>query len=407
MKPRTIPLEDAFSFQEGPGVRKWQFTTSGIKLLNVGNILTTGELDLEKTDRCLSREEVEKRYKHFLVDEGDLVIASSGISFDDDGLLRTRGAFVHRSHLPLCLNTSTIRFKPKGNSDLRFLRYWLDSYEFRYQITRLVTGSAQQNFGPSHLENLHLTLPDPTEQRRIAGELERADGLRRTRRYALELADTFLPAAFLQLFGATGNEFPISKVEDLLADKRNAIRTGPFGSQLLHSEFTDSGIAVLGIDNAVNNSFEWSQRRFITPEKYEQLKRYTVFPGDVIITIMGTCGRCAIVPDDIPTAINTKHLCCITLDQSRCSPVFLQGAFLYHPFIRRQLSMKTKGSIMEGLNMGIIQELRIPLPPPALQMRFAELVARHERLRAVQRESLRQAEHLFYSSLHQAFTPYC
>lgn len=253
------------------------------------------------------------------------------------------------------------------------------------------------------LGELKFPLCDLSEQQRIAGELERADRLRRTRRYALELADTFLPAAFLQLFGATGNEFPISTVEDLLAVKRNAIRTGPFGSQLLHSEFTDSGIAVLGIDNAVNNSFEWSQRRYITLEKYEQLKRYTVFPGDVIITLMGTCGRCAIVPDDIPTAINTKHLCCITLDQSRCLPVFLQGAFLYHPFVRRQLSMKTKGSIMEGLNMGIIQELRIPLPPPNLQTRFAELVERHERLRSVQRESLRQAEHLFHSLLHEAF----
>lgn len=95
---QSFRLPDVVWFQEGPGVRKWQFTSSGIKLLNVGNILLSGELDLSKTERHLSKEEVEIRYKHFLVDDGDLVIASSGISFDEDRLLRTRGAFVQRSH---------------------------------------------------------------------------------------------------------------------------------------------------------------------------------------------------------------------------------------------------------------------------------------------------------------------
>jgi len=108
---KPLPLSEAYWFQEGPGVRKWQFTDSGIKLLNVGNIEKDGRLNLEKTDRHLSKEEVAQKYSHFLVDKGDLVIASSGISFDDDGLLRTRGAFVENHQLPLCLNTSTIRFK--------------------------------------------------------------------------------------------------------------------------------------------------------------------------------------------------------------------------------------------------------------------------------------------------------
>src|SRR5260370_37059949 len=104
-----MPLNEAYWFQEGPGVRKWQFTTSGIKLLNVANITKLGELDLSRTDRYLSVEEVDNKYSHFLVEPGDLVIASSGISFDSDGLLRTRCAFVRKRHLPLCLKTSTIR----------------------------------------------------------------------------------------------------------------------------------------------------------------------------------------------------------------------------------------------------------------------------------------------------------
>ena len=53
-KWKTTPLSDAFWFQEGPGVRNWQFTASGIKLLNVANIERIGTLNLEKTNRHLA-----------------------------------------------------------------------------------------------------------------------------------------------------------------------------------------------------------------------------------------------------------------------------------------------------------------------------------------------------------------
>ena len=135
MNISKVSLDEVFWFQEGPGVRNWQFQKEGIKLLNVANIEKNGQLNLGKTDRYLAPDEANGKYAHFLLDEGDLVIASSGISFDTDGMLRTRGAFVEREHLPLCLNTSTIRFKPKdGRSDLKFLRHWLDGSEFRGQI---------------------------------------------------------------------------------------------------------------------------------------------------------------------------------------------------------------------------------------------------------------------------------
>ncbi len=280
MKTRKVQIDDAFWFQEGPGVRKWQFTNTGIKLLNVGNILPTGELDLSKTDRCLSREEAEKRYKHFFVDEGDLVIASSGISFDDDGLLRTRGAFVRCSHLPLCLNTSTIRFKAKDDADLRYFRFWLDSHEFRSQITRLVTGSAQQNFGPSHLENIQITLPDLSEQRQIAAQLDQADRLRRTRRYALQLTDTFLPAAFLELFGDP-EKGPGERIE--LQDIAEILTGYPF----LSDKYVKTGekVRLCRGTNVLPNRIDWSDLAEWPRSEVRHLSDFVMTSGDIVIAM--------------------------------------------------------------------------------------------------------------------------
>lgn len=197
----SMRLEDAYWFQEGPGIRKWQFTDTGVKLLNVGNIERDGSINLEKTSRHISVGEAAGRYSHFLADEGDLVIASSGISFDTDGLLRTRGAFIEPAHLPLCMNTSTIRFKAvPGVSTLRYLQAWLSSTEFRTQITRLVTGSAQQNFGPTHLKQVLINLPEMPAQMRFARLAEYVAKQRTKTQHALGNVDALLASLQARAF---------------------------------------------------------------------------------------------------------------------------------------------------------------------------------------------------------------
>jgi restriction endonuclease S subunit len=248
----SVPLTEAFWFQEGPGVRNWQFTTSGIKLLNVANIEKGGTLNLEKTDRHLDESEVAKKYSHFLVDAGDLVIASSGISFDDDGLLRTRGAFVRKEHLPLCLNTSTIRFKAiEGLSDLRFLRLWLNSREFRSQITKFVTGTAQQNFGPSHLKATKIVLPPLAEQQRIAEVLDRAEALRTKRRAAIAQLDSLAQSLFLDLFGD-----PVANPKGWPTSKLHALLTIPLRNGLSPSSTGKTSAKVLTLSAITGKGFD-------------------------------------------------------------------------------------------------------------------------------------------------------
>ena len=261
-----------------------------------------------------------------------------------------------------------------------------------------------KHLSAKQIKDISIPLPPVEEQRRIAAILDQAETLRTQRRTALALLDSLTQSLFLDMFGA-GESYgwPVTSIGEIVDEENGGIRTGPFGSQLLHSEFVDEGVAVLGIDNAVNNEFRWDERRYITHAKYEDLKRYTVRPGDVLITIMGTCGRCAVVPDDIPLAINTKHLCCISVDRRRVVPDYLHAYFLRHPTARKYLEQTAKGAIMSGLNMGIIKAMPIALPPLPLQQTFATRITSIEALKATHRRALAALDALFASLQQRAF----
>ena len=351
----------------------------------------------------------------------------SGKHFSEDGGYPAYGAGGHNGNLPsyefdepaIVLSAIGARcgkcFQPSGRwsslantsvffpdaklADVRFLWYQLNDESSWHR-----SGTAQPYIKPSDIKARKVYLPPLAEQKRIAEMLDATDALRAKRREALVQLDALLQSTFLDMFGdPVKSGWTMVTVEAVASSQNGAIRTGPFGSQLLHSEFVDEGIRVLGIDNAVANEFREGEPRFITAQKYEQLRRYTVRPRDVLITIMGTCGRCAVVPDDICTAINTKHLCCITLDRGRCLPEFMHAYFLGHPIARRYLERSAKGAIMSGLNMRIIKSLPIPAAPLDLQHRFAAIVQSVERQKANQRAHLAELDTLFASLQSRAF----
>lgn len=283
------------------------------------------------------------------------------------------------------------------HAEPRYVAFVLRSQTFLGYATTLSNRANIPKINRDQLMGFRMVLPPLDEQRRIATILDHADAIRAKRRRILGHLDTLTQSIFLGTFGALDANATVADVAEL-------IRTGPFGSQLLHGEFVDEGIAVLGLDNVVSNEFRWAGRRYITNEKYEQLKRYTVRSGDVLISIMGTVGRCVVVPDDIPTAINTKHICAISADLDRVDPRYLRAAFLYHPASRAHLRRQTKGAIMDGLNMGIVKAMPMPLPTLSAQREFGRQAEQVNAHRAVVQRALETDDEFFDSLQSRAFS---
>lgn len=398
----SLPLPEAFWFQEGPGVRNWQFTTSGIKLLNVANIEKDGTLNLRKTERYLKESEVAKKYSHFLVDADDLVIASSGISFDDDGLLRTRGAFVREEHLPLCLNTSTIRFKAiDGVSDLRFLRLWLNSREFRSQITKLVTGTAQQNFGPSHLKATRIALPSLAEQQWIAEVLDRAEALRVKRRTALAELESLTHSIFLDLFGdPLTNPKGWRKIK--LGEMVKRITKGE-SPKWQGFEYQDNGALFVTSENVRLGAIDLSVPKFIPLEFNRKLSRSELKPGDLLVNLVGaSIGRSCVFPGYHAPANINQAVAVVTINPSRLDGAFLAGLLASERGQSLLLNNRVEGA-RANISLTDLRELDLPVPPIQLQREFARRVRAVENLKTTQRASLAEMDALFATLQHRAF----
>lgn len=287
----------------------------------------------------------------------------------------------------------------------QFLLYFLKSSMGLQHISHRCVGAVRFMLRFGDLEQIELPLPPLPEQERIVRILDEAQAMRRLRRQADERCGTLIASLYSRVFLQSKQRqlWRVESIGDLAEQRDGAIRTGPFGSQLLHSEFTETGIPVLGIENVVTNEFRWAAPRCIPDAKYRRFERFRVFPGDVLVTIMGTVGRSCVASDDLPLCMSTKHLCVITPDANKIHPRFLWAALLFDPGVRQQTGAVGGGAIMEGWNSTIIRQLKIFIPPIAIQHAFAAGVADIRQLEAEQARSRQRLDDLSQSLLHQAF----
>lgn len=371
----SVPISDVAEINPRPP--KWKAADRARRVAFVPMAAVSEEGCLRQAE---TRElgQVAKGYTYF--EQGDVLFAKITPCMEN-------GKAALLTCLPERIGFGSTEFhvlRPGPKIDAQYLFHMVWNPAIRFAAARNMTGTAGQKRVPStFFERYQIPLPSLVEQRRIATILDKADTIRRKRQQSIQLADEFLRSVFLEMFGGAKGVaagWPTQSIDALLAKRPGAIRTGPFGSQLKHSEFVDKGVPVLGIDNVVTNRFRWTTPRCLPVERFDEFGRFTVFPRDLIVTIMGTTGRACVAPADLPACMSTKHLCVVSLDEDLATPWYVWGCLLFDERVRAQARTAGGGAIMEGWNMGVVRNLVIRVPPREIQARFELLVERKESL---------------------------
>ncbi|PHM10224.1 restriction endonuclease subunit S [Nostoc sp. 'Peltigera malacea cyanobiont' DB3992] len=181
---------------------------------------------------------------------------------------------------------------------------------------------------------------------------------------------------------------------------------GPFGGSLKKSCFKTSGYAVYEQQHAIYDQFE-DIRYFIDESKYREMKRFELFPGDLIMSCSGTMGKVAIVPDGIPKGIINQAL--LKLSPRKDIIAEFLKYWMNSPNFQNELLKLSLGVAIKNVaSVKVLKEIQINLPPLPEQRRIVAILDEAfegiDRAIANTEKNLANSRELFESYLNAIFT---
>jgi restriction endonuclease S subunit len=283
----------------------------------------------------------------------------------------------------------------------QYLLYFLKSEIGRRHILHRCVGAVRFMLRFHDLEQIELVMPPISEQERLVGILDEAVRMRDLRNEADARSMALIPSLFAEMFSSTE---PVEKrrlgdvcefITKGTTPEASAIRDSSDGRDIpflkvLH--ITDDG----SIDFAKAPSF-------VSRELHKGLlRRSRVFPGDVLMNIVGPpLGRIALVPNDFEEW-NVNQAIAIFRPKSAMLPIYLLHA-LRSPALLPSIIEKAAGVRQLNLSLEQCRDIEVAIPPLPKQNEFASYVNEFGELQKKQTSSGRSLDGVLQSLLYQAF----
>lgn len=262
----------------------------------------------------------------------------------------------------------------------------LSSNWYKRFINTYVAGGngAIGNLSKSDLESQTVMIPSEHEQAEIGQWYDNINQLITLHQRKLEKLKLTKKALLQKLFPKNGSNIPELRFKGFtdgweqrkfldLLDAQNGIRRGPFGSSLKKDSFVKkSDYVVYEQQNAIYDNYE--TRYFISKEKYNELIRFNIQPGDFIMSGAGTIGKISMVPDGIKKGVFNQALIRFKVNKDSINPLYFLK-FMQSDMMQKQLTQANPGSAMTNLvPMDELKKWDVTIPSLKEQNRISTFI---------------------------------
>ncbi|GAA4888514.1 restriction endonuclease subunit S [Ferrimonas pelagia] len=246
---------------------------------------------------------------------------------------------------------------------------------------RNAVGGAQPNISQGMIKDTEIPLPPLAEQKRIAAILDKADGIRRKRQQAIQLADDFLRSVFLDLFGdpvTNPKGWEVKPLRELVSQK---LQNGAYYPKGMYS---DSGTEMVHMGDAFYDYVQRGSLKRVDASPADQ-EKYRLTAGDLLISRRSLNYEGAAKPSLIPQSdeplLFESSLIRVTPCFKQLSLKFLY-AYLAHPQVKtHKVRPFVTGATIKGISQKNLESVEVYVPPVEKQNEFVAIFERIEQLK--------------------------
>jgi len=303
---------------------------------------------------------------------------------------------VHYSEKPCWpIDTTYYIDEFKKPTDISWFYYLLRELE----LTKLNKSAAVPGLNRNDAYEIEISFPPLPEQKRIAAILEKADRLRRLRRYARKLSDSFLQSVFLEMFGD-----PVRNPKGWKTVRiGDVVSVSQYGtSQRSNNEMI--GYPIIGMGNITENGRLDLRSIAYVDLSLGEFHKLRLEKGDVIFNRTNSTelvGKTALWNLNMDAVI-ASYLVKLRLKED-IMPIYFVG-LVNTPSYKQLFQLRCRKAVgQSNISPTLLKEFNIPLPPLSEQKKYESVAVLFDDYNKYIREAERQSEKLFQSLLHRAF----